>query len=217
MAQVRAVLDRQRAGMSLAAAVRAVQSAVVPVPSIFAAVAAASGRLAARRSRRAMLAISRAIEDACAASGEASTIVGSFQREAVFRACEPRWTELARGARACVVLADFAQAGTHDGIIEVPIGVTSPLRREWSVAVAGPGVQACVAGWEWLGQGTGWFEAIWSVEPHVVAAAVGRGLELAREHLPGVAPAEPLPPPDGDPLQRAIDLFDRVVTRLDRA
>ena len=38
-----------------------------------------------RLSRRSMLAISRSIEDACAASGGPSVLVGSFQREAVFR------------------------------------------------------------------------------------------------------------------------------------
>ena len=94
--QIRAVAERQRLGMSLAAAIRAVDADRLS-SSVFAAVAAASSRPATRLSRRAMLALSRAIEDACAAAGGPSVLVGSFQREAIFRARQALWHDLAQG------------------------------------------------------------------------------------------------------------------------
>jgi DICT domain-containing protein len=187
-----------------------------PTPSIFAAVVEASTRPAARRSRRAMLAISRAIEDACAASGESAALVGSFQREDVFRRCERRWVDLARGSQVCVALADFATGSQHDGIVEVPTGDAAPMRREWSVAVLGPHLHACLAGWEWPGEETGYFEAIWSVDRDVVVAAVQRGLDIAGLHTPDSLLQQSSATASPDALQQAMRLMDRIVDSLDR-
>ncbi|MGD9996877.1 MAG: DICT sensory domain-containing protein [Ilumatobacteraceae bacterium] len=219
--QVREVLARQRAGLSLPAAIRSVRTTGPPDSSVFAAVAEASSRPAVRLSRRAMLAISRAIEDTAAASGGPTVALGSFQREQVFRGCERRWRELARGSVSCVVLADFAEARSRAGVIEVPVGDASPLHREWAVAVAGRRVRACLAGWESL-DAAGHFEALWSVDPDVVAAALRRGLAVARSAAPdamlpdATSPLLDPPPLDRDAPSQTMALMDRVIARLDR-
>ena len=100
--------------------------------------------------------------------------------------------------------------------MEVPIGDHSPLRREWAIAVAGPRLTACLAGWEWRGPGSRRFEAHWSVEPGVVRAAVERGLTSGRAAAPGAVADVALPVPGDDLLQGAMALFDRVLSRLDR-
>ena len=210
--------ERQRLGMSLAAAIRAVDAAPPADSSVFAAVAAASSRPATRLSRRAMLALSRAIEDACAAAGGPSVLVGSFQREAIFRARQALWHDLARGATTCVVLADFPEVRIDGGILEVPIDDAPPLQREWAVAVAGPGLHACLTGWELLGAGDVNFEAIWTVAPAAVHAAIERVLAVARHRAPDHVPdITPTPPGGGDPLAQVLNLMDRVIARLDRA
>ena len=209
------MVERQRIGMSLGASIRAVSGAPPAESSVFAAVAATSSRPAIRLSRRAMLAISRAIEDASAATGGPSVLVGSFQRQAIFRARQPLWRDLARGAAACVVLADFPEARVQDGIVEVPIDESPPLQREWAVAVAGPGLRACLTGWEWLGGGP--FEAIWTVRPDAVDAAIERVLAVARHRAPEQMPdVPPVPAVRHDSLDQVQLLVDRVITRLDR-
>jgi hypothetical protein len=214
--QVKAVLERQRAGLSLPAAIRAAGAIAAPESSIYAAVTGAGGRPPARRSRRAMRAFSRAIEDACLAAGGSTVIVGSFQRERVFRECEARWRELARSATVCIALADFAEVGGDGPIIEVPVAPSSPLHREWAVAAYGPRIAACLSGWEWPDRRQEGFEAVWSVEPAVVAAAIERGLDLARAAAPDRVVDITVPAVTGDPLGHAMSLMDRVVTRLDR-
>jgi DNA-binding transcriptional MerR regulator len=211
--QVRAVVARQRAGLSLAAAIRGVQPEAPGDTSIFSAVAAASTRPAARRTRRGMLAISRAIEDACAAAGDLDVVIGSFQREEVFRGCEARWRALAGIARVCVVLADFDEVRVHDGIVEVPIDAAPPLAREWAIAVVGRRVEACLSGWEWPGA-EGPFEAVWSVEPDVVRAAVDRVLGVAR-HRAADAVGDVAVAAGQASVGDALELMDRILRRLD--
>jgi DNA-binding transcriptional MerR regulator len=71
VADVRAVVERQRAGQSLASAIAAVRDVAAAATgwSVFAEVVAEARRDPMRLSRRAMLAFSRGIEDASAASG----------------------------------------------------------------------------------------------------------------------------------------------------
>jgi DNA-binding transcriptional MerR regulator len=214
--QVRAVLERQRAGLSLPAAIRQAVSGEPSDASIFAAVASAAGRPPVQRSRRAMVAFSRAIEDACVAAGGSTVVVGSFQREAVYRACEPRWREMARGAALCVALADFREVGGEGAVVEVPVMPSSPLHREWALAVSGPRLAVVLSGWEWPDQRQTGFEAVWSIEPHVVAAAIETAVALARVAAPERVGEVVVPTPTGDTLPAAMALVDRLVSRLDR-
>jgi DICT domain-containing protein len=216
VSQVREVLDRQRSGMSLVAAIRSVRATAPADTSVFAAVAEISFRPAVRLSRRAMLAISRSIEDAAAATGGPTVALGSFQRESVFRGCEGRWRELARGSSTCIVLADFDSVRSHGSLVEVPVARESPLQREWAVAVSSRRLHACLAGWESLDGRGRHFEAVWSVDPEVVGAALRRGFEVARSTAPDLVPDVPIAPADGDRLDDALDLMDRIIARLDR-
>jgi DICT domain-containing protein len=178
-------------------------------------------------SRRAMLAVSRAIEDEAAALGEAPLLVGAFQREAAYRAAAPRWEDLARTAGLAVVFADFADRRgrlrrPEGGVVEVPLPLASPLRREWAVVCDGPSFGACLAGCERPGAAArGRFEAVWSVEPEVVRRAAQLAVDLARRHGADVPPgAVPVPaPPPGGPVtvaRWATAVTNRIVEYLDR-
>jgi DNA-binding transcriptional MerR regulator len=213
--QVREVLARQRTGLALGAAIRMVRGLAPPSASVFAAALSASTRPATRFSRRTMLAISRAIEDAVAATGEHGVLVGCFQRADRFDPARARWRELARGATASVVLADFAEARIADGIVEVPIDEGSPLLREWSIAVASPRLRACLVGWEWLGERGSRFEALWSVDSDVVDATLERGLAVARQTVDTLGDVSLPSGSSSDPALTQL-LMDRIVARLDR-
>ena len=86
-------------------------------------------------------------------------------------------------AELSVVLGDFPEARSpRDGPVEIPIDRTHPLSREWAIVCDGPGVSACLAGWQRPGaaeDGQRVFEMLWSVEPEVVRDAARIGLELA--------------------------------------
>ena len=131
------------------------------------------------------------------------------------RRCGTTWHG---GATTCVVLADFPEVRIDGGILEVPIDDAPPLHREWAVAVAGPGLHACLTGWELLGAGDAIFEAIWTIAPAAVHAAIERVLAVAHHRAPDHVPdITPTPPGGGDPLAQVLNLMDRVIARLDRA
>ena len=96
-------------------------------------------------SKRAMDAMSRAIEDECLAQASRPVLIGAFQRERFYRQSERRWRELARTASWAVVFADFATSRTPRGAAaEVAVPGDDPLLREWAVIAASPTVSACV-------------------------------------------------------------------------
>ena len=175
-------------------------------------------------SKRVVLELTRAIEDEYCAHATFGTLIASFQRERFYRRVQRRWTELARTASAAVVLADFAEVSQLPGApAEVPIDLTHPLAREWTLIVDAPGARACLAAWEQpsqvdLADPERRFEVVWSFEPEVVRAAA----ELASELLWRLAPevAERLPPPgedsslNGGELQFATALSRRMVRYL---
>lgn len=183
VAQIRDVVRRQQSGSSLAAAIaHAVAHAEARQPSsssLFAAVAAVSQQPPQRVSRRAMLALSRSIEDASASAGGPQQVVGSFQRRGIYDGCASRWLELARGADMALAFADFEDVRRVESIVEVPIAATSPLHREWAVVSASESFAACLVGWQWS-PGVDGFEAIWTVDGTVVAAALQRAIDVAR-------------------------------------
>lgn len=179
VAQIRDVLRRQQAGSSLATAVAHALTRQPSSTSLFAAVAAASSEPPQRISRRAMLALSRSIEDASVSAGGPQQVVGSFQRRGIYDGCATRWLELARGADVALAFADFDEVRRLDVLVEIPIAIASPLHREWAVVSAGESFAACLVGWQWS-LGEPGFEAIWSVDGSVVAAALQRAIDVAR-------------------------------------
>ena len=216
------VLEYRAAGLSLAVAIeRATRAPDGPADSIFAELRRARPDLPTHRvSRTTMLAVSRAIEEECAAAGDRPVIVGAFQHDRSYRRAGDRWRELARTADTAVVFADFA-AVSPGPPVEVPLPPSAVLRREWVVACEGSGFCAVLAGWELPGPARGrLFEAMWTVERTVAARAVDIGLDLARRLAPDEPwrPRERLVEPE-DPaavVRRATNVTNRVVARLDR-
>ena len=171
-------------------------------------------------SRHGMLAISRAIEDECLASGDRPIVIGSFQTLRAYRASEPRWRELARTASSVTVVAAFPPEWRGTGAVRtVAAAPASPLRREWAVVCDGPSSAACLLGVERKRLSRDEprrFEAIWSVVPELVRDAATIGAALA-----GVDDAEGLAGelPASDPalvVRRAGDVTTRAIAYLDR-
>ncbi|HEY7793774.1 MAG TPA: DICT sensory domain-containing protein [Gaiellaceae bacterium] len=175
---VGAVVRLRGGGLSLEAAIaRATADAERPPTSLFASLRARRPELAPWLVRkRALVGISRAIEDECLARGERGVLLGGFQEERHYRDSEPRWRELSRVAAAALALADFELVAEPEaGPVEIPLQPASPLHREWALVWDGPGFGACLVAWERLGHGgpdgARPFEALWSVEPEVVRTA----------------------------------------------
>jgi len=212
VAQIRDVLRRQQAGSSLPAAISHALATQPSSASLFAAVASVSSHRPQRVSRRAMLALSRSIEDASASAGGPQQVVGSFQHRRIYDGCARRWRELARGADVALAFADFDEVGRRESLIEIPIAPASPLHREWAVVIAGESFAACLVGWQWSA-GQSDFEAIWSVEGVVVAAAIQRAIDVARAWDPNLQFPDAVTSDAADRSAQAM--LARVVNHLD--
>ena len=184
-------LQRERAeGLSLpAATARARNAALASAPSIFAGLRERHPELVFHvLGKRAMHAISRAIEDQSLAVGDSPVLLGSFQREKFYRRAEARWRELARTATAAIAMADFPTERRRAGRpVEVAIPPGSVLVREWAIVCDGPRSAAVLAGWEQVRPAARpsdlrrRFEAIWSTDASVVREATRIGLTLVGE------------------------------------
>jgi DICT domain-containing protein len=140
--------------------------------------------------KRALLLVTRAIEDEYCARAGAGLLIASFQRVRYYAESRRRWHELARTADVACVLADFdALRVPADAPIEVPVDRSHPLFREWTLIVDAPGARACLASWEQpaataLPEPERRFEVIWSFEPEVVRTA----RRIACDLISGLAP-----------------------------
>lgn len=166
--------------------------------------------------RRTMLAVSRAIEDECTASGASAHLVAAFQRARTYRTARSRrWAALSRTAASTLVFADFHRSRTDPrGVREIAIPDAAPLEREWAVVCDAPSAAAVLAGWE---RADGRFEALWTVEPAVVRTATEVARALGRRHAPGLAlPGAPedSPAPESASVTRAVSITNRVVAHL---
>jgi DNA-binding transcriptional MerR regulator len=176
LAQVRAVLRARQRGLSLQAAIdlASAQDGDEP-PSVYAALRERFPALEAQLlPKRAVLMLSRAIEDECLARGERPVLFGCFQRERFYRQSESRWRELARTAERAVVLADFPRVRRpRHAPVEVPIRGRAPLTREWAVVCESPSFAACLTGWERPEEASRQrvFETTWTVEAPAVRLA----------------------------------------------
>jgi DICT domain-containing protein len=165
--------------------------------------------------RRAMLAISHAIEDEALAQADRPTVTGAFQTVEAYERALPRWRELARSGASTVVFADFARSRTHRGVHQVAIPADAPLTREWAVVCDAARSAAVLAGWE---RADGRFEAVWTVEPDVVRLATDLGRHLVAAHAPRLAvePSPTTPVVAADGLRRATAVTNRAIAYLDR-
>jgi MerR family transcriptional regulator, light-induced transcriptional regulator len=206
LARVRGVVRARKSGLSLQAAIELAsgQDDEQP-PSVYAALRERFPALEAQLlSKRAMLAMSRAIEDECLARAERPVLFGCFQRERFYRRSEGRWHELARTAERAVVLADFRRVRRpRQAPLEVPIRSGEPVAREWAIICESPSFAACLTGWERPREAPGErvFEAAWTVEAPAVRLAAQVCWRLASRTAPG---------PVADLRER---LYDAPVTR----
>jgi DICT domain-containing protein len=218
------VVRLRRSGRSVPAAIaQATEVTVQPAASFFASLRAADSGLRSHvLSKRALGAVTAAIEDECLAQARRPVLMGAFQHARYFRQSESRWHELDRTAEQTVVFANFTH--DHDPAAhprEVALPADSPVLREWALVCDAPGFAACVAGWE-LPSPPGTadrnrrFETVWTLDPVSVRAATRVGISLLHEidpdqsarlaaSLSGVAGTAS---PD---LQRATALFARIV------
>ncbi|HEX8804344.1 MAG TPA: DICT sensory domain-containing protein, partial [Acidimicrobiales bacterium] len=224
------IVRERQAGLSLEAAIDRVRRIDDEVePSIFAGLRRARPELDVHvLSKRAMLAISRAIEDECCARADRPVLLAGFQRERFYRQSEARWRDLAGTAAVAVAFADFPETRlrSDEGMPhEVALDREAPFLREWAIVCDSLGSAACLTGWERPGQGhladgDRLFEAVWSVEPAVVRRAAHIGLGLARRHAPDLTGlsdelADDLPLDGTVAVRRATALTNRVVAYLE--
>jgi DNA-binding transcriptional MerR regulator len=222
--RIRQVVAERDRGRSLESAIEQVRESAGPATteaaSIFSGLRRARPDLEVHvLSRRAMLALSRAIEDEGFARADRPHLVAAFQHEPVYRRARDRWDELAVSAASTIVFADFATSRrSSSGAIEVALPEGDPGRREWSVVCDAPDSAAVLAGWE---RPEGSFEALWTVDPDAVRLATLIARRIARQLAPDVigadlagAPAVALDPPAA--LRRATAITNRAVAYLDR-
>lgn len=224
VALVDEVVRLRDSGLPVSAAIaRATEVPVQPAESFFATLRSADQGLRSHvLSKRALSAVTSAIEDECLAQARRPVLMGAFQQARFYRQSESRWRELHRTAEQTVVFADFAhgrERAAHPS--EVALPGDSPVLREWVLVCDAPGFSACVAGWE-LPSPPGTadrdrrFETVWTLDPQSVRAATTVGLSLLRESDPGRADGleASLSRPTGaasPDLKRATALFARIV------
>ena len=223
------ILRLRTSGMSLQAAIgqAAARTAEADL-SVFAGLRRRHpGLVPQELSKATLLALTWAIEDECYARAEQAALFAGFQQERFYRHSSERWKELARTARVVVAFADFRESSGPDASpLTVRIPADAPLRREWFLVCAAPDYPAFVSGWEFPGQkgipdARRRFEVLWSVDPPAVRDAALICTQLARALSPGLdrllgdLPSAPPPPASAD-LHRAIGLFNRMASNLDR-
>jgi DICT domain-containing protein len=192
---VRHVLALRERGMSLPSAIDRVRASAMPAPSsIFAGLRdQRPGLQPAVLGKRALLCLTRALEDEYCAQAASGVLIGSFQRTTFYRQSEHRWRELARTARLAVALADFPKPRRESGLPwEVPVAREHPLAREWALVIDAPGARACLAAWEKLSdadlpEDQRRFEVLWSFDPEIVGLARATAGLIIREFASDVA------------------------------
>jgi DICT domain-containing protein len=217
----------RRRGLSIPAAIERAREAdaVSDHPSMYAAAAAVGhGARPQVLRKRTLIALSRAIEHETLAHAAAPVLFAAFQREAFYRAVEPRYRRLARHADEAYVFADFrAPRRVPHAATEVPIEADDALGNEWAVVVDAPGLAACLVAWEQpaaqepgsAGDLDRRFEAIWTVDPaatrraaQVGARLVGRTMPAEEERLTELLAARPLA------LEQPVPVLTALTNRL---
>jgi DNA-binding transcriptional MerR regulator len=217
---VRRVVSERSGGMSLAAAIRRARNDA-PLPlSVFAALRSQWPGLEPRTIRvPLLLALTKAIEDESLSRASRPLFFASFQRQSAYHRQRARWGELARGARLSVVFADFARARAEgNDPIEIPVGPTHPLAREWALVCCAADHGACLVAWEPPGQAElplrdRVFETIWSVDTEIVWAAARVCAGVARQAAPSqIASIDSLLDRDPEPSPAAQAKLSTAVT-----
>lgn len=186
---VHRVLRRKETGTRLEVAIAEARAAAsAPPASVFAELRRQHPTLVVQRlHKRTLVALSRAIEDECFAAATSPVVFGAFQRSRFYGPVAPRWSELARVARAAFVFAEEWPAMGDEGPagpVRVRLPEASAMRREWVVVCDGGESTACLCAWEIPGQGhvpdhARVFEAIWTLDPVAVRTAARAAASVA--------------------------------------
>ncbi|RYB94260.1 MerR family transcriptional regulator [Nocardioides oleivorans] len=151
--QVREVAEARSTGVSLQAAIDAVRRRHEDAPeSVHAVLVRDFPHLGVQRlGRRALVAVSQALEDESLARADRPVVLGAFQEGHRYAGSRHRWDELGRTASWAAVVADFdddlpADPSATPARCQLPAG--SPLRREWTVVSVSAGLAAVVSAWE---------------------------------------------------------------------
>lgn len=221
------VVQQRAQGMRLEHAIAQARRgpAVDSTGSVYAALSARHPTLASYTlSKRTLIALSWAIEDECLALANRAFLVGAFQTGRFFGQSASRWTELARTARASLVMADFAEHDDQARPPRVRLPDDSPLLREWIIACDGPAMTAALVAWELPSPGgdTGdrLFESIWTVDATVVRDCVALTAGAAAAHgstaaVEFVRELQEAPTPRPSTQQAATAVFNRMVAYSD--
>lgn len=151
---VRDVLEVRASGLPLQVAIDAVRRRreQEPVESVHAVLARDFPQLAVQRlGRRALVALSHAVEDEALARAERPLVLGTFQEGHRYARSAHRWDELARTASWAAVVADFddtlpADPSARPARCQLPDA--SELRREWTVVSVSTARAAVLSAWE---------------------------------------------------------------------
>jgi DICT domain-containing protein len=172
-------------------------------------------------SKRALVALTHAIEDEHCARAGAGVMIGSFQYVRHYRAAEHRWRELARTLQLAVAIADFPALRLKDRApAEVPVAAEHQLGREWTLIVNSGQAKACLSAWELPRSGevpdlARRFEVVWSFDPETVYDATAAAAALIADVAPAVAPRMPdlgrPPGPSSPELRFAVDVASRAL------
>jgi DICT domain-containing protein len=217
------VLAERARGLSLQAAIdRAVSTPADGEPSLFAALRRARPALAPQvLPKRALIALSHAIEDEVCARADRPLLFGCFQREEFYRASERRWGELARTAELAIALADFARPRVRAGAVcELPLAPDAPLGREWALICDGERLSVALTAWELTADApvpdaARRFETVWTVEPDAVREVAACAAELAAAIDPKlIRPLAERPAPPPADLPNVMALMSRCVAYL---
>lgn len=131
-----------------------------------------------------MLAVSRAIEDVAADSGDRPLLIGLFQRHAAWSQTRERWRSLAPATLAAIALASDVAPSKHGRLFTAPIAADVAMGAEWAVICDGPTTAACLVGSERPPTSAGRsFDAVWSTDPSLVRAAAALVLDRAAVRL----------------------------------
>ena len=182
-------------GVSLSAAILRARGALEELPSsIYAGLLQRRPQLRPQvLGKRALLELTRAIEDEHAAHAGTGLLLASFQKAHHYRASESRWQELARHVSVAIAMADFERVRTRRGWpTEIPVPLEDPLAREWTLIVNSPGAHACLASWEipaahHVKDSERRFELVWSFDAAVVDDATSVAAAILSRHAPQIA------------------------------
>jgi DICT domain-containing protein len=220
------VMGERDRGVGLARAIARAGAAPPPPASFFAGLRERRPELRpASASKRHLLPLSRAIENASFPCRDEPIWIGSFQHERFYRSSEERWRQLTSGSTRALVFADFAaRRSPVGGPEELPLADGHPAMNEWVLISIGASHAAALVAIERPEPAASElersFECLFTVEPTVVREAAGVAVALVVATDPALADSlaselDSLPEPGAESqLRMASAITTRMLAEL---